>query len=214
MTCTKDIICRSHILQCCISCPIVCTHSDAHHTGTVDLVSLNNNRSWDRSPTRTEWYRLTRKVILAGLPLSTAVCVETGWLMLEAGLWLWDYSSSWRRVFKADQRHRCLGGCPRSAMSIPRPLGHYLGKYSVSTMFSALILALACGYDVRSQLLRASMPCYCKHCGPALTHPTVSPTLYTLSPPNATQFTSMSLKRIFVVQLMIELKYVKKNRLS
>ena len=34
MTCTKDILYRSHIVQCCISCPVLYTHSESYQ---VDL---------------------------------------------------------------------------------------------------------------------------------------------------------------------------------
>ena len=54
-------------------------------------------------------------------------------------------------------------------VSHPLPPMHYRGKYSVNKVFNALILALVYGYDVMSQLLRACMPYYCRHCGLAVT---------------------------------------------
>ena len=49
---------------------------------------------------------------------------------------------------------------------------------------SALILALAYEYEVMSQLMRVCMPCYCRHCGPALSYPTTTFASRTPSPPN------------------------------
>ena len=44
----------------------------------------------------------------------------------------------------------------------------------MSKVFSAFNLALAYGYDVMSQLLRACMPCYCRHCGSGLSNLTTT----------------------------------------
>ena len=52
---------------------------------------------------------------------------------------------------------------PSTSLSLP-PV-HYSGKSTLSKVFRALILALAYRYEVMSQLLRACMPCYCRHCG-------------------------------------------------
>ena len=38
MISTTYILCRSYILQCCISCPALYTHSESHYIGMVDLV--------------------------------------------------------------------------------------------------------------------------------------------------------------------------------
>ena len=57
MICTKDILCSSHILQCCISCPTFYNHSESHHTGMVDLGLLRQYYKLGRhlrSPSRTE----------------------------------------------------------------------------------------------------------------------------------------------------------------
>ena len=78
---------------------------DPHSTPTVKhiyMVDLGQPKQYQAqgrhsiSPSRTDWYRLTHRVGLAGLPLSTGwpvECARTGWLMLEAGLWLRGCSS-------------------------------------------------------------------------------------------------------------------------
>ena len=57
MTRMKDILCRSHILQCCFTCPSLYTHSESHHIGTVDLDQPKQQQELGRhprSPSRTE----------------------------------------------------------------------------------------------------------------------------------------------------------------
>ena len=67
----------------------------------------------------------------------------------------------------------------------PLPPVHYPGKSSMNKVFSALILALAYGYEVMlPQLLKVCMPCYCRQCDPALSYPTNPSAPCTPSPLN------------------------------
>ena len=65
-------------------------------------------------------------------------------------------------IMQCDE-NRFLPSLPDPPASRPLPPVHYPGKPSLSKVFSALILALAYGYEVMSQLTRVCMPCYCRH---------------------------------------------------